>query len=69
MYEADFIQGLIMKNENKLSLSFNCTYCYMNDVLAISNCKFCDFVDHLYPVQIEIKDTIETNMSASYIDL
>ena len=29
-----------------------------DDVLSISNSKFCDFVDHLYPVDIEIKDTI-----------
>jgi hypothetical protein len=29
-----------------------------DDVLSISNSKFCDFVDHLYPVEIEIKDTI-----------
>ena len=58
LYEADFIQGLFMKNEKKIVLSFNSTFCYIDDVLSISNSKFGDFVDHLYPVEIEIKDTI-----------
>ena len=35
----------------------------------MSNSKFGDFVDRLYSVEIEIKDTIETAMYASYIDL
>jgi len=69
LYEADFIQGLLTKNEKKLALSFNSTFCYIDDVLSISNYKFGDVVDHLYPVEIEIKDTIETAMSASYIAL
>jgi hypothetical protein len=58
LYEADFIQCLLMKNEKKLALSFNSTFCYINDVLSISNSKFGDFVEHLYPVDIEIKDSI-----------
>ena len=58
-----------MQNEKKLSLSFNFSFCYIDDVLSTSNSKFGDFVDCLYPVEIEIKDTIETVMSASYIDL
>jgi len=58
-----------MKNEKKLSLSFNFTFCYIDGVFSISNSKFGDFVDRLYSVEIEIKDIIETIMSASYIDL
>jgi len=29
----------------------------------------CDFVDLIYPVELEINDTIDTDRSASYIDL
>ena len=47
-----------MKNENKLTISFNSTLCYIDDVLSIGNSKIGDFADHLYPVEIEIKDTI-----------
>ena len=65
-YKDDFIQGLVMNNEKKLALSFNFTFCYKDDDLSISNSNLGDFVDHLYPVWIEIKDTIENIMSASY---
>jgi hypothetical protein len=32
-YEADFIQGLLKKNEKKLARSFNFTFRYLDDVL------------------------------------
>jgi hypothetical protein len=31
-YVADFIQGLLRKNEKKLARSFNFTFLYINDV-------------------------------------
>ena len=30
---------------------------------------FGDFVDRIYPIELEIKDTTDTDRSASYIDL
>jgi hypothetical protein len=27
------------------------------------------FVDHIYPIELKIKDTTDTNRSASYLDL
>jgi len=35
-YEADFIQGLLKKNEKKLARSFNFTYRYIDDVLSLN---------------------------------
>jgi hypothetical protein len=32
-YKADFIQGLLKKNEKKLARSFNFTFRYIDDVL------------------------------------
>ena len=32
-------------------------------------CKFGDFVDRIYPIELEIKDTADTDRSASYLDL
>ena len=58
LYEADCIHSLLMKNKKKLVLSFNSTFCYIDDVLSISNSKLGDFVDHLYPVEIEIKSHV-----------
>ena len=46
-YEADFIQGLLKKNDS----------------------RFGDFVDCIYLIELEIKDTTDTDRSASYLDL
>ena len=68
-YEADFIQGFLKKNEKKLAQSCNFTFLYIYDVLSLSNSRFDDFVDRIYPFELEIKDTTDTNRSASYLDL
>jgi hypothetical protein len=39
------------------------------DVLSINNSRVCDFVDRIHPVELEIKDTTDTDRSASYFDL
>jgi hypothetical protein len=31
--------------------------------------RFGDFVDRIYPIEFEIKDTTDTERSASYLDL
>jgi hypothetical protein len=66
-YEADFIQGLLKKNEKKLA--FNFTFRYIDDVLSLNNFRFGDFVDRIYPIELEIKDTTDTVTTASYLDL
>jgi hypothetical protein len=68
-YEADFIQGLLKKNGKKLARSFNFTFRYMDDVLSLNNSRFDDFVDRIYPVELEIKDTTDTDRSASCVDI
>jgi hypothetical protein len=68
-YEADFIQGLLKKNEKKLARSFNFTFRYIDDAFSINNSRFGDFVDRIYLIELEIKDTTDTDRSASYLDL
>ena len=68
-YEVDFIQGFFKKNEKKLARSFNFTFRYIDYVLSLNNSRFGDFVDHIYPIELEIKDTTDTDRSASYLDL
>jgi hypothetical protein len=63
-YEAEFIQGLLKKNEKKLARSFNFTFRYIDNILSLDNSRFGDFVDRIYPIELGIKDT-----SASYLDL
>jgi hypothetical protein len=68
-YEADFIQGLLKKNGKKLARSFNFKFRYLDDVLSLNNSRFGDFVDRIYSIELEIKDTTDTYRSASYLDL
>ena len=65
-YEADFVQGLLKNNKKKLARSFNFTFRYIDDVLSLNNSMFGDFVDRIYPVELEIKNTTDADRSASY---
>ena len=64
-YDVDFIQGLLKKNEKKLARSFNFTFRYIDDVLSLNNSTFAAFVNRIYLVELEIKDTTDTDRSAS----
>jgi len=66
---VDFIQDLFKKNEKKLARSFNFTFRYIDHVFSLINSTFADFIDHIYPFELEIKDTIDTASYASYLDL
>ena len=48
---------------------FNLTYRYIDGVLPINNPEFENNLGKMYPVEVEIKDTTESNTSASYLDL
>lgn len=52
---TDFIQELLRKREKKLALYFSFTLPYIDGILSLINYK-CDFVDCIYPVDLEIKD-------------
>ena len=52
-----------------LARSFNFTFRYIDDVLSLNNSRFGDFVDRIYHIELEVKDTTDTDRSASYLDL
>ena len=52
-----------------LARSFNFTFRYIYDVLSLNNSRFGEIVDRIYPIELEIKDTTDTDRSASYLDL
>ena len=68
-YEADFIQFLLSSGKKQLASRFNFTYRYIDEFLSINNPEFENYLDQMYPVELEIKDTTESNTSASYLDL
>ncbi|KAK3105594.1 hypothetical protein FSP39_001375 [Pinctada imbricata] len=42
---------------------------YIDDVLFINNQKFADYLSSIHPSELEVKETTETNNSASYFDI
>ena len=68
-YEADFIQGLLKKNQKKLARSFHFMFRYIDDVLSLNNSRFGDFVGRINPNELQITHTPDTDTSASYLDL
>ena len=67
-YEEEFIQGLLKSGKKKLAQSFNFTYRHIDDVLSLGNSKFSDYLDFIYPSELEIKGTTEATKSTSYLD-
>ena len=67
-YEAEFIQSLL-SNGKKIASQFNFTYRYIDDVLSINNLDFENYLGQMYPAELEIKNTTQSNTSASYLDL
>jgi hypothetical protein len=41
----------------------------MYDVFPLNNSRFGDFVDHIYPIGLEIKNTTDTDRLALYLNL
>ena len=62
---ADSIHEILKKNVKKLARSFNFTFHYIDDVLS----RLGDFVDSIYPIELEIRDTTNIDRSASYFDI
>jgi hypothetical protein len=68
-YEAEFVQKLSQDINKKLGVSFNHTFRYIDDVLLIKNHNFHNYVHLIYHGELEITDTTESDISASYLDI
>ena len=67
-YEAEFIQGLLEAGKKHLAQKLYFTYRYIDGVLSYDNSKISEFIDRIYPCELVIKDTVESNTSALYLD-
>ena len=68
LYEADFVQHLQTSRFKKPKTSFNLNFRNMDDVLSLNNTKFNDYIDVIYPNELEIKDTTDAPKRAIYLD-
>ena len=67
-YEAEFVQSLLQAGKKHLAQQFSFTYRYIDDVLSLKNTKFAEYLEFIYPRELEIKETTETSASSSYLD-
>ena len=65
-YEAEFVQSLLQAGKKHLAQQFN--FRYIDDVLSLKNTKFAEYLEFIYPRELEIKETTETATSSSYLD-
>ena len=67
-YEAEFAQSLLQAGKKHLAQQFNFTYRYIHDVLSLKNTKFAEYLEFIYPCELETKETKKTAASSSYLD-
>jgi hypothetical protein len=48
--------------------TFNFTFRYIDNVLSLNNSRFGDFVERIYPIELEIKDTTEGRLRTKPYD-
>ena len=68
-YEAEFIKELNKSGNKRQCHSFNLTFRYIDDVLSLNNAKFSDYLDTIYPGELEIKDTSDSPTFVNFLDL
>ena len=69
-YEFKFINK-VMKDKSTYFLAkmFNNTFRYIDDLMCLNNKHFSEFIDKIYPNELELKETTESPNSASYLDV
>ena len=63
-YEAELVQSLLQAGKKHLAQQFNFTYRYIDYVLSLENIKFAEYLEFIYPRELEIKETTETAASS-----
>ena len=62
------LHNLLKADKKHLAQQFNFTYRYIDDVLSLKNTKFSEYLEFIYPRELEIKEITETATSSSYSD-
>ena len=58
-----------MSGKRQPAKSFNFTFRYIDDVLSLNNSKLSDYINDIYPEELEIKGTTDNSTSSSFLDL
>ena len=63
------MQTLHRSGSKRAAKCFNNTHRYMDDLISLNNPCISNYLHHIYPDELEIKETTESVNSASYLDL
>jgi hypothetical protein len=58
--ESEFLQKLVKDKKIHEARAFNFTYRYIDDVLSINNSIFAEYLPLIYPQELEVKETTDT---------
>ena len=62
------LYSLLKSGKKYLAQQFNFTYRYIDDVLSLKNTKFAEYLEFIYPRELEIKETTESAAFSSNLD-
>ena len=68
-HNRHYIGSVSATTQQEKGLLTHFIYRFIDDVLSINNPDFENYLGQMYPPELEIKDTTESNTSASYLDL
>jgi len=68
MWQTSF-NGFSKNKDRKLAKNFNFSLRYIGDVLSLNYSRFGDYLYLIYPSELEVKDTIDIQRFASYLDI
>ena len=68
-YKTEFLDGLISKGNRKLARKFNFTYRYIDDLISFRNKNFQQHLSTIYPKELQIKPTTQSDFVTHYLDL
>ena len=68
-YEYDFLDRLTKQKKLHLARKFNYVYRYIDDLICFGIDNFGEFAKDIYPKELDLKETTESNTAASYLDL
>ena len=67
--ESDFLDNMVKSGHWKYGRSFNLCFRYIDDLIVFNNKKFCEYVKDIYPCQLNVEKTNQSDNLASYLDL
>ena len=67
--ERYFLDSLVRSVHRRLARSFNLCYRYVNDLIVFSNKTFKDYVEDIYPSELNVEKANRLDDQANYLDL